>query len=899
MSGGSAKVAPGCRLTHGRLLCSDAEGKLEYAVDEGGKVKGSLVIRKDTTAEVAPHPKNAGEKVIVVTTPGVAKGTFLAAHPTANPAVLAEWAAAVQKVAQKYKPAALPPPPSPPPTGPPSAPPPMPPPPMPAVVVGGAGGGGLAALVMTAKAQINRCYGWGSSSCGQLGDGHKNETGSAAPVFVEALVNNNRPKQVSAGSAHAATLTEKGWVFCWGNGGRGQLGVGAAKEILRPFLVTSLRSHPMRMVACGGAHTIVCSDLGEVWAWGANDHGQLGLGIDEGDDVREPTAVTALGPSVSRPVMSVSAGATHSAALVTDGSLYTFGDESWGKLGRSGASGTPTRVDGLKDNPVKVVSCGGTCTAVVTNSADVYVSGAIGSTEEEFDAADAEMSVFRKVEKISGAQDVSAGPDYVVVATADSVFSWGTGPLGLPDVAEDARVPKPRQVHALDDSGVVSVSAGDDHAVAMTRDGVGYGWGNCDFGQIGSGFFVEAQTPVMIKPIKGSHFTQICAGHAFTMAMVADGEATRSKALAIGKRWRTKAMQRKGSAVGVAKPKEITSASEASSKEHGEDALEQAFLAALGDDAAAVAAVTSKALEDEEADNAANGDAPAALSPPPASRPPPASGPPPALGPPPELGPPPPAATTLPPPPAAGDLPPPPAATTSPPPPAAGGLPPPPAATTSAPPPAAGGLPPPPAATTSPPPPAAATLPPPPVGATSPPPPASGGLPPPPAAATLPPPPTTGGLPPPPAAATTPPPPAAGTLPPPPSDAISPPPPATRPPPPADATSPPPPAAKPLTPAREAVPSLGSASMASLGSLASISEGSADVDGGGADVGRARADSASSTGRRRRDSLSEKAEARRAAALKRREKRRASMNVGVAAAAPAPAAAADTKEEAS
>ena len=80
--------------------------------------------------------------------------------------------------------------------------------------------------------------------------------------------------------------------------------------------------------AAGGAHTLICTEEGDVFAVGANDHGQLGLGA--ADDDAHPTAaqLAALGSGV----VQVAANSYFSAALTTGGEVYLWGRNQYGQI---------------------------------------------------------------------------------------------------------------------------------------------------------------------------------------------------------------------------------------------------------------------------------------------------------------------------------------------------------------------------------------------------------------------------------------------------------------------------------------------------------------------------------------------------------------------------------------
>jgi hypothetical protein len=130
---------------------------------------------------------------------------------------------------------------------------------------------------------------WGSASDGQLG--HRGQR----PALVEM---HGILRQMSCGGAHTAAVTDDGQLYVWGRGNEGQLGLGDFRPRAVPALLKALGDKAagttVLQVQCGGAHTLVLCDNGDVYAWGSNDDMQLGLGPGVGKKVNRPELVTDL-----------------------------------------------------------------------------------------------------------------------------------------------------------------------------------------------------------------------------------------------------------------------------------------------------------------------------------------------------------------------------------------------------------------------------------------------------------------------------------------------------------------------------------------------------------------------------------------------------------------------------
>jgi alpha-tubulin suppressor-like RCC1 family protein len=112
-------------------------------------------------------------------------------------------------------------------------------------------------------------------------------------------------------------LDREGRVWEWG-------GIGEGKGAFAPHPVPGLAG--IVSLAAGGRHNLALRGDGTVWAWGANDYGQLG---DGGTQARNlPVQV----PGLAK-VRQIAAGYDHSAALLEDGTAWAWGDNNQGQLG--------------------------------------------------------------------------------------------------------------------------------------------------------------------------------------------------------------------------------------------------------------------------------------------------------------------------------------------------------------------------------------------------------------------------------------------------------------------------------------------------------------------------------------------------------------------------------------
>ncbi|NXM81550.1 HERC5 ligase, partial [Oenanthe oenanthe] len=163
---------------------------------------------------------------------------------------------------------------------------------------------------------------------------------------------------------------EGGELFTWGWNTHGQLGVGSQTKLTRePQLVQRLKGIPLAQIAAGGAHSTTVSLSGAVYSWGKNSFGQLGLG-----DMKDRDCPAYVGALEHWKTVFISCGADHTAVLSKEGLVCTFGAGGSGQLGHNSTRNEllPRVVAELWGARVTHIACGRQYTLVYVLSLDKF-----------------------------------------------------------------------------------------------------------------------------------------------------------------------------------------------------------------------------------------------------------------------------------------------------------------------------------------------------------------------------------------------------------------------------------------------------------------------------------------------------------------------------------------------
>jgi len=347
---------------------------------------------------------------------------------------------------------------------------------------------------------------FGENNNGQLGDGNS-PTDSNVPKRISGY---SGITQISGGN-HTLALHTDGTVRSWGNNFSGQLGDGGTAPSDVPVTVSTLTDAVS--IGRGQNYSMAISADGSLYAWGENTNGQLG---DGNSPTYSPTPVMVLGN-----VIQAQGGFAHSIAITQDGSIWTWGDNTELQLGDLSAG---------RDTPLQIsvgvfatqVAAGGFHNMALLTDGTVITWG--DNSDGQLGDNNAPTDTDFPVGVLTDAVAVSAGAFHSLALKADgTVWAWGDNQYGqVGDGAFPTDVHSPIQVPSL--TGVVAISAGGFHSLALKSDGTVWAWGDNLSGEIGDAGACgpTCDSPVQIPGLSG--VAGIGTGFVHSLVLLADAD---------------------------------------------------------------------------------------------------------------------------------------------------------------------------------------------------------------------------------------------------------------------------------------------------------------------------------------------------------------------------------------
>jgi len=343
----------------------------------------------------------------------------------------------------------------------------------------------------------------------------------------------NNIEKVASGTYHTLALTDLGTVYAWGSGWNGRLGIGTETESWTPVQVhTGAQGDPsgflqdIVQVEAGPNQSFAIASDGTAYAWGGNYEGVLGDGTttERLTPIRIHAGTQPSSSGFLENVVFIYAGFYNSAAVISDGSAYTWGNNQFGQLGDGTTtnSHTPVRViagdqstpSGFIENAVEigmadaaslVLISDGTVFAWGTNWTGQFGNGGFSwapqlSPVQTHTGAQGDPSGFlQNIDHLA----VSDAGHVLALTETGTVYAWGFNRDG--QVGDNSQFTRSLPVRVVTGEqgapsgyleNIVQVSAGTLFSTARASDGTIYTWGDNQSGELGDGTNVLKPYPV-------------------------------------------------------------------------------------------------------------------------------------------------------------------------------------------------------------------------------------------------------------------------------------------------------------------------------------------------------------------------------------------------------------------
>ncbi len=377
-------------------------------------------------------------------------------------------------------------------------------------------------------------WAWGENRLGQLGATTPETCNSSystldfscstTPVQVSGLTDITA---IAAGHWHTIALKDDGTVWAWGSNRLGQLGATTSETCYSGYFGSgfSCSTTPVQVfgltdvdaIAAGSAHTLALKSDGTVWAWGSNRLGQLGDGTTINSatpvQVSELTDVIAIAARgyLLRSFFGSLLPQGYSIALKGDGTVWAWGNNSYGQLGDGTMTNSTTPVQVLGETAPYTVynySLGGTVSGLADGETVVLQNNGVDDLAITLNGA------FTFSTPVS---DLAAY-NVAVLTHPDNQFcrvNNGSGTINGTNILDVS-------VTCFDlFTDVTAIATGDNHTIALKNDGTVWAWGSNWKGGLGDGTTTDSSTPVQVFGL--TDVAAIASGGSYSIALKTDG----------------------------------------------------------------------------------------------------------------------------------------------------------------------------------------------------------------------------------------------------------------------------------------------------------------------------------------------------------------------------------------
>jgi alpha-tubulin suppressor-like RCC1 family protein len=312
-------------------------------------------------------------------------------------------------------------------------------------------------------------------------------------------------KQVSIGVSHSVAIKTNGTLWTWGEGFAGGLGNNATTNRSSPVQTVSAGTN-WKQAACGRILSAAIKTDGTLWLWGSGVNGELGNNATTNRSSPVQTI------STGNNWQLVSVGAYHSAAIKTDGTLWLWGQNTSGKLGNNSTIRVSSPVQTIAGGTNwKQVSAGQDQTAAIKTDGTLWLWGNNGYGRLGDNTTVSKSSPVQTISTGTNWKQVSCGQSWTsAIKTDGTLWIWGVNGLG--QLGDNTTVSKSSPVQTVSaGNNWKQVGNGFSHSSAIKTDGTLWLWGDNVYGQLGTNNTLARSSPVQTVS-GGTNWKQVSAG---------------------------------------------------------------------------------------------------------------------------------------------------------------------------------------------------------------------------------------------------------------------------------------------------------------------------------------------------------------------------------------------------
>lgn len=265
-------------------------------------------------------------------------------------------------------------------------------------------------------------------------------------------------------------------------------------------------------IGAGWKHTSVIKPDGTLWGWGDTTYGMIG----DGTTVAKPFPIK-VGTDATWANLAV--GSYNTFGIKTDGTLWAWGYNAGGVIG----DGTYT--DSLSPKQVGIdtawvnVSVGDSFAIALKKNGTLWALGyndvgQLGLGDTTIRSSTTQIGTDANWKK------VSTGKKYTLAIKVDGTL-WGWGLNSSSQLGDGTNINKLSPIQIGTDNNWLDVKAGEDHSLALKSDGTLWAWGDNSYSKLGDGTKAASKTPQQIG--SATDWSKIAIGNQFSFAIKTTG----------------------------------------------------------------------------------------------------------------------------------------------------------------------------------------------------------------------------------------------------------------------------------------------------------------------------------------------------------------------------------------